>query len=165
MWIYLLRHGIAEEPAVGKSDDQRVLTPEGWDRLEAASKAWQRLAVKPDHILTSPLVRARETASVLAKAVGYGGTLREEESLVPHASTTQTITMLEGEMLSQTTAIALVGHEPHLGYLLGSLLTGHARISIPFGRGQLVGLTTESPTSLTTALRFSIDQSLAAKLT
>ena len=86
-------------------------------------------------------------------------------ALVPHAQTAQAIAALEGEMLQQTSAVALVGHEPHLGYLLGSLVTGHPRISIPFGRGQLVGLETESTTSLTTTMRFSMRQSLAAKLT
>jgi len=164
MWIYLLRHGIAENPGSGQPDEQRVLTPEGRDRLELASKAWQKLVPTPALILTSPFARARETASILAKAVGFGGELRQEGALVPHAKTEQTITVVEGELLSQTASVALVGHEPHLGYLLGSLLTGHPNISIPFGRGMLVGLETESMTNLTTILRFSLGQKLAARL-
>lgn len=165
MWIYLLRHGIAENPTLGQPDEQRALTPQGWERLERASEAWQKLVLKPNTILCSPYLRACETASVLAKASGYDGALQKEDALVPHAQTAQAIAALEGEMLQQTSAVALVGHEPHLGYLLGSLVTGHPRISIPFGRGQLVGLETESTTSLTTTMRFSMRQSLAAKLT
>lgn len=150
---------------MGQPDEQRALTQEGWDRLEIAAKAWQKLIPTPQWILTSPFLRARETASVLARAVAFRGDLRHDDSLVPHARPEQTITVLEGELLSQTASVAVVGHEPHLGYLLGSLLTGHPRISIPFQRGSLVGVETESTSNLIAGLRFSLGQKPAAKLT
>lgn len=165
MWIYLLRHGIAEDSRSGQPDEQRALTQEGWDRLEIAAKTWQKLVPTPELVLTSPLLRARETAQVLAKAVGFAGELRHEDTLVPHVRPEQTITVLEAELLSQTASLAVVGHEPHLGYLLGSLLTGHPHISIPFQRGSLVGVETESTSNLIAGLRFSLGQKLCAKLT
>jgi phosphohistidine phosphatase SixA len=115
-------------------------------------------------VLTSPDLRARETAAVFAEAVGYAGKLRDEAKLVPHGRTADTLEVLEGELLAQTASVALVGHEPHLGYLLGSLLTGHSHMSMPLKRGMLVGLETESTTNVIAGLRFSMTQRFAAKL-
>lgn len=165
MWIYLLRHGIAEDPAPGQPDEQRALTPEGLHRLENAGKAWQKLVPTPQLVLTSPYLRARQTASLFAKAVDYEGELRHEDALVPHGQPEQVITVLEGELLSRTESVAVIGHEPHLGYLLGSLLTGHSRLSVPFGRGMLTAVETTSPSNVVTRLRFSLTQKLAARLT
>ena len=114
----------------------------------------------PELVLTSPYRRARETAAVFASAVGYQGELREEPKLVPH----EALTVLEGQLLSRTTSVALVGHEPLLGYLLGSLLTGHTHLSVPFQCGMLVGLETDSATNVIAGLQFSMTQTGAAKL-
>ncbi|MGK0155742.1 MAG: phosphohistidine phosphatase [Neolewinella sp.] len=164
MWIYLLRHGIAEHPSPGSADEERRLTSEGVDRLTRAAKTWQKLITAPELVLTSPYLRARETAAVFAEAVGYAGKLRDEAKLVPHGRTADTLEVLEGELLAQTASVALVGHEPHLGYLLGSLLTGHSHMSMPLKRGMLVGLETESTTNVIAGLRFSMTQRFAAKL-
>ena len=163
MWIYLLRHGIADDPGLG-SDEERRITDEGLARLTAAAISWQKLVPTPQMVLTSPYRRARETAGVFAEAVGYQGELRDDARLVPHGSTAETLALLEGELLSQTQSVALVGHEPHLGYLLGSLLTGHAHLSVPLGRGMLVGLETESTTNVIAGLRFSLTQTAAGKI-
>ncbi len=118
----------------------------------------------PELVLTSPYRRARETAAVFASAVGYQGELREEPKLVPHGRTDEALTVLEGQLLSRTTSVALVGHEPLLGYLLGSLLTGHTHLSVPFQCGMLVGLETDSATNVIAGLQFSMTQTGAAKL-
>jgi phosphohistidine phosphatase len=165
MWIYLLRHGAAEDQLPGMADEDRKLTPAGIDRLDAASAAWQKLVPPPAILLCSPLVRARQTADIFAKAVGYRGELRTEPSLVPQAMPEQTLTVLEAELFARTESIALVGHEPHLGYLLGSLLTGHTRMAIALKKGMLVGLQTESATNVIAGLRFVLTQKLAATLT
>ena len=59
MWIYLLRHGVAEEPRAGLTDEQRALTEEGMEKLRRASPAWRRLVHTPSVVMCSPLVRAR----------------------------------------------------------------------------------------------------------
>ncbi|MFT4515605.1 MAG: phosphohistidine phosphatase [Planctomycetota bacterium] len=164
MWIYLLRHGIAEDPSLGSADEDRRLTDEGVERLTRAGKTWQKLMVAPELVLTSPYRRARETAAMFAKAVGYGGELRDEAKLVPHGRTDETLVLLEGLLLAQTASVALIGHEPNLGYLLGSLLTGHSHLSMPLKRGMLVGLETESTTNVICGLRFSMTQRIAAQL-
>ncbi|MEZ6036763.1 MAG: phosphohistidine phosphatase SixA [Planctomycetota bacterium] len=165
MWIYLLRHGIAEDPQPGQSDDERALTEQGWRRLRRAAPAWSRLVGGIDVLVSSPLRRARETATVLAEAGGFRGELRIDEGLVPGAAPALALAMLEAELLSGTDSVAVVGHEPHLGYLLGTLLTGHPRVTVPFKKGMLVGLEATSPTSLATGLRFTLTQKAAARLT
>jgi len=165
MWIYLLRHGIAEDPRPGLDDDQRALTEDGHARLAAASRAWHKLVPTPQIVLCSPFVRARETATAFAKAVGYQGDVRRDPALVPNAMPELALTVLEGEQRSRTESVALVGHEPHLGYLLGALLTGHARMSIALKKGMLIGLQTESASNVIAGLRFSLSQKLADKLT
>lgn len=164
MHIYLLRHGIAEDAGPGVADHDRALTDEGWRRLRRAAATWRRLATTPDVLLTSPLRRARQTAEVLAEAVRFAGETRVDDALVPNAPASLAMNLLEAESLSGTAAVAIVGHEPHLGYLLGALLTGHARQPIPLKKGMLVGIETESPASLVGNLRFALTQKLAGDL-
>ena len=165
MWIYLIRHGFAEAPSPGQKDEERALTQEGRSQLHLAGITWNKVVTTPDVVFTSPYLRARETATTFAEAVGFYGQLRPEAALVPHATPEQAIAMLEGELLAQTAGVAVIGHEPLLGCLLGSLLTGNPQLSIPFQQGMLAALQTESNTTLIAGLRFSLNQSAACKLT
>lgn len=165
MWIYLLRHGIAEDHRPDLPDEDRTLTDEGRKRLQRAGKAWKQLVQRPDVVMTSPLTRARQTAEEFVAATGFDADVHVDAGLVPGADTMQAVTLLEGEMLAQTDSVVVIGHEPHLGYLLGTLLTGNPRLSIPLKKGMLVALQTESTTSLVTGLRFALTQKAAARLT
>lgn len=164
MLIYLLRHGIAEDPAAGQGDHERALTDEGWKRLRRAAVAWRQLCEPPAVVLVSPLRRAQETASVLKDAVRGTGELRTEAALVPSAASSMVMKLLEAEQFAGTKCVALVGHEPHLGYVLGLLLTGHPRLAIPLKKGMLVAVETESAASLVAGLRWSLTQRAAAAL-
>jgi len=165
MWIYLLRHGVAEEPRAGLTDEQRALTEEGMEKLRRASPAWRRLVHTPSVVMCSPLVRARQTAAQFVQAVDCAVDLQIDDALTPSADPSRALTALEGEMLSRTDSVAVVGHEPHLGYLLGALLTGHPRQSIPLKKGMLVGLQVEGATTILAGLRFSLSTKAAAQLT
>ena len=164
MHIYLLRHGIAEDAAPGIGDQARALTAEGHKRLRRAMSAWRRLVAKPDVVITSPLRRAHETAELFAEATRFAGELRVDEALVPDAAPSLAMSLLEAEVLSATNAIALVGHEPHLGHLLGTLLTGHPRQAIPLKKGMLVGVETLTEHGASSELRFALSQKAAAEL-
>jgi phosphohistidine phosphatase len=165
MHIYLLRHGIAEDPGPGMRDRDRALTEEGWKRLHKAAPAWRRLCELPEMTLVSPLRRAQETAAVFCEALPGHGTLRTEAALVPEADVLVIARLLETEQLAGTRSIALIGHEPHLGYLLGMMLTGHPRQPVPLKKGMLVGLETASAASLHAGLRFAVSQRAAAAMT
>ncbi|MBL9079227.1 MAG: phosphohistidine phosphatase SixA [Planctomycetes bacterium] len=163
MRIHLLRHGIAEDHCPA-GDAGRALTDEGWKKLRRAAPSWRTLVEAPDVVFVSPLRRAQETASVFTEAVGFRGELRIEPALQPDAPPTLAASLLEAEALSGTQAVALVGHEPHLGYLLGLLLTGHPRQPIPVKKGMLVSVETASAASLVASLRFALTQRAAGEL-
>ena len=65
MIVYLLRHGIAEDPRPGQADDERALTDEGIERLTQSCKGYRRLVTEPTELHSSPLKRARQTARSL----------------------------------------------------------------------------------------------------
>ena len=165
MWIYLLRHGVAEDARPGLCDEERALTEDGKARLRRASQAWTRVVREPAVVISSPLLRARQTAETFIEAVGGGAELQISEDLVPSADPMRAITMLEGEMIARTASVALIGHEPHMGYLLGALMTGRQLAAVPLKKGMLVGLKAEGVTSLVADLRFALSQKTASKLT
>jgi len=164
MLIHLLRHGVAEDARPGVADHERALTDDGWKRLERSAPTWRRLIEPPAVILVSPLRRAQETAHVFAEAVRFRGERRTEKALVPDSPPSVVMSLLEIEALSQTKSVALVGHEPHLGYLLGALLTGNHRLPIPLKKGMLASVETETTTSLVAVLRFVLSSKTAGEL-
>jgi len=164
MWIYLLRHGIAEDGGDGLRDADRALTDEGWKKLRKSATAWRRIVEPPQIVFVSPLRRARETAAVLVEGLGGKPDLRTEDALLPSSPAAAAMSLLEAEQHSGTTSVAVVGHEPHLGYLLGLLLTGHPRLPIPLKKGMLVAVETESAASLIAAMRFALTQRAASAL-
>lgn len=147
MHAYLLRHGDSADlaPDGGFRDDQRELTPRGIEKLHLACKSYARLMVPPDRILHSPLARARQTAEILAEHTGFAGELATNDQLTPSANPAMTVDVLQGELLDGGEAIALVGHQPHLGDLLGLLLFGNQRVSLPLSKGMLAGVELNDP--------------------
>ena len=90
MQIYLLRHGIAEDASPGQADADRALTPEGMKRLREILKRARTASVSPTMIVTSPYVRARQTAEMAAEILGYTEELVPSVKLVPMASPVET---------------------------------------------------------------------------
>jgi phosphohistidine phosphatase len=163
MRIYLLRHGRAED-GFGKPDGERALTLDGREKLQAAAAAWRRLIDGLDLVVASPLRRAQETAVVLTGAVLGEPRQRTEALLTPGADPQLALEMLVAEQQQGTNNVALVGHEPHLGGLLGLLLTGEQQRSIALKKGMLVAVDLDSPTSLIGTLVFALGQKAAAAL-
>ncbi len=139
MHAYLLRHGESHDfaPDGGFQDEQRELTSKGIERLHVACKSYAQLMIQPDRILHSPLARARQTAEILAQHTNFAGDMVSHDGLTPGANPARTVDVLQGELLDGVEAIALVGHQPHLGDLLGLLLFGNVRASLPLSKGML----------------------------
>src|SRR5262247_3681236 len=88
MNLYLMRHGIAvdsDQPGP-EADGARPLTQKGLKRTRRAARGLRRLGVSFDGILTSPLVRARQTAEIVADALGLADYLDEIPELTPENS-------------------------------------------------------------------------------
>ena len=119
--IYIVRHAIAAERGDAYPDDAvRPLTPDGIDRFRQVAKGLAWLDVRVDRILTSPLVRARQTADILADELPGKPQVIETDALVPGATFDELRTHLAD--FSRCSSVALVGHEPGVGELAARLL-------------------------------------------
>src|SRR5437764_6692342 len=119
--IYLVRHGIAVDPAEKGSldDDARPLTAKGRRRFRRLARAFVQLGEPPDFIFTSPLVRAAQTAEILAGALRMSevGVLDE---LRPEAGVGGLLTET-GRRVKDEQSVALVGHDPQMTQLVITL--------------------------------------------
>jgi phosphohistidine phosphatase len=130
--LYLVRHGIAADPTPDRPDDAaRPLTEEGAARLRVQFKALGRLDVAIEHVLTSPLVRAMQTAALLADSLKPAPAVTVIEALRPGARFDTLLAELA--RLPLVTGVALVGHEPSIGMVAARLLG--ARDPIGFKKG------------------------------
>jgi phosphohistidine phosphatase len=130
--LFLIRHGIAEERGDAWPDDnKRPLSEDGIERFQRSARGLARLDVWIDVVLSSPLVRARQTADIVASAFDPRPSIITIESLAPEGSYASLLTDLEKH--GRKTRIALVGHEPNIGEL-GARLIG-SRHSFEFKKG------------------------------
>jgi phosphohistidine phosphatase len=130
--LYLIRHGLAEERGENWPDDaKRPLTAEGVTRLRRSARGLARLGVSLDLMLTSPLVRARQTAETLAADFDPRPAIVVMDALAPEGSIQAVIADLHKH--AKRTRIALVGHEPGIGELAARL--AGARQALQFKKG------------------------------
>jgi phosphohistidine phosphatase len=148
--LYLVRHAIAAERGDEWPDDsKRPLTEAGINRFKEAVEGLAWLDVGIDEIFTSPLVRAKQTATLLAHGLGNKTSVKTLDALAPGHSPRQV--MIELSRAAKRHRIALVGHEPGLGELAAHLL-GSPRV-LPFKKGgacqiAIQGLTSRRPGEL-----------------
>ncbi len=139
MEIYLIRHGAAYEK---EEDPERHLNNDGVNQCHLTGQALKRLGVQLDLIVSSPKNRARQTAEIIAKEVGY---LREEikitETLEPTALPKSTISYLNN--FADAKRIMLAGHLPLLGHLASELLINTSEISFYFEPAAVCHINTE----------------------
>ena len=124
MQIYLLRHGIAEDPKPGRPDAERPLTAEGRDKLRRVLKRARTADLDPSLILSSPYRRALETAAVAAEVLAYKGEIGRTRTLVPEASPFDA--WEEIRQHKDERAILLSSHEPLMSSMVSFLLDSPA---------------------------------------
>jgi phosphohistidine phosphatase len=115
MLVFLIRHGHAEK---GEPDATRPLSDRGRDEARALGERLANHATPPRLVLTSPLLRARQTAEAVAQATG--AEMRVDERLAPGATEEHFRNVLE----DATDAVAVVGHQPDCS-LFATALTGN----------------------------------------
>jgi phosphohistidine phosphatase len=139
--LYLIRHGIAEERGDAWPDDgKRPLTDRGVTRLRKEARGLVRLGVTFDVMVTSPLVRARQTADAIAASFDSRPPIVTAESLAPGGSYQAVLADLEKQ--SKRSRIALVGHEPGIGELAARLIG--SRHPIEFKKGAICRIDLET---------------------
>jgi phosphohistidine phosphatase len=136
--LYILRHAIAEDRRPGLADARRVLTDEGRDKLKRVLLRARSAGVELSLILTSPLLRARQSAEMAADVLKYGGTIVETKALAPQASVEETWTEIRRR--ASQGAILVCGHEPHLSKLVAHVLAS-PNLQVDMKKGALVRIT------------------------
>ncbi len=138
MQLYFLRHGLAEDREQWtNNDDQRPLTAKGKKRMAKEGKRMKELGIEPNIILTSPLVRAKQTAEIAAEQLDLENKVKEDARLGPGFAVPAV-----KEILSEyrdAGSIMLVGHEPDFSETVGSLV-GSGRVVCKKGGLALVEL-------------------------
>jgi phosphohistidine phosphatase len=139
--LYLIRHGVAEERGEAWPDDnKRPLTEEGMIRLRKSMRGLARVGVSFDIILTSPLVRTRQTAEIVASVFDPRPHIAAVDSLAPGGSHQAVLAELEKH--SRRSRIALVCHEPGMGELASRLIG--SRHPLEFKKGAICRIDVET---------------------
>jgi len=121
MQLYILRHAIAVPRGTpGYPNDDRPLTEEGIAKMTEGAKGIKEAAGSFDLIITSPLIRALDTAKITAEVTGYENQIIITEHLLP-GSPQRTLFKFIADY-KHLEKILLVGHEPHLGFLASKLV-------------------------------------------
>lgn len=135
--LWLVRHAPAQE--AGDDDAGRALSERGRRRFERVTLGLDALGVEFDHLLTSPLLRARQTAQLIA------GHAREEPRVLEALAAAPDAELLAAIGACAGSSVALVGHEPWLSQLLSWLVLGSrdAPAGLAFKKGGLAWLSGE----------------------
>jgi phosphohistidine phosphatase len=145
MTLYLLRHAVAvERGSPGYPDDSlRPLTPKGERRMRRIAEGMLRLGLSFDLILSSPYLRAKQTAAIVADIFDTPERLHIAAMLAPDGNPRHLIEALNGRYKAQQDVL-LVGHEPYLSRLISTLVSGSPDIQVAMKKGGLCKLSVET---------------------
>lgn len=137
MNLYLMRHGaaLAAADTQAASDFGRPLNHKGVKRLRRAGRGLRRLEIRFDAILTSPLLRARQTAEIIAARIDQESIVEELAELSPDGSVERLLSVLARYRDRQH--VLLVGHEPLLSKTIETLLGSGQELAVELGKGSL----------------------------
>jgi phosphohistidine phosphatase len=139
--IYLVRHGLAaERGSEFPDDDDRPLTSEGIERMRVQVLGLRELGVRIDRVLTSPLVRAAQTAELLASGIACPDPPVLVDALRPGGRYDAVLASLA--RLGDDRAVALVGHMPSIGEIASRLIG--ARDALAFKKGAVCCIETDA---------------------
>lgn len=140
MEILLLRHGIAEDARPGQADAERALTREGKQKLRALLRRLAKAGVRPSLVLTSPYLRARQTAEIARDVLAPDAMIVPARALAP-GSTPQEA-WEEIRLYSNQPSVLCSSHEPLCSELAGYLL-GAPGLPIDFKKGAMMRIDTD----------------------
>jgi phosphohistidine phosphatase len=145
MKLYILRHGEAVEHGDPRypNDSDRPLTPKGTRRSRTLARVLRDLEVSFGVILSSPLVRARETAEIVQREMRLRSRVELTEHLAPLGDAEELVHRLN-EIGPTPGGILLVGHEPGLSSLISLLCTGGTDLSLSLKKGGLCRMEVDS---------------------
>ena len=140
MELWLLRHAAAEDRSPSGRDEDRSLTKEGAERAQAVARGLAALEPGIELVLTSPYLRARQTAEPAVEELGLEKSFRDSRALEPGSDPEEILGEAEAEGHD---SVLLVGHQPHLGILLGRLVCGTPGSEIPLKKAAVARVSLE----------------------
>lgn len=141
MNLYLIRHAIAEEESPSVEDRQRALTEKGAKKMRNIAKGLKTLGIEFDYIISSPYVRAQQTAEILGDVFKLRKRIVISESIAPMGDPSQLLAEINEKYT--VNSLAIVGHEPYLSNLISLLTAGGAPLEMTFKKGGVCYLTTD----------------------
>src|ERR1700733_5815370 len=146
MNLYILRHAIAlDHSEWKKADSDRPLSEDGIRKMKKAAKGIRRMGLQLDWILTSPFRRAYDTAQIVAKEFKLEDKLKVTKMLAVGGDSKALVRHL-GLNFRSWESVLLVGHQPSLGQLIGTLVTDNQDLDLEFDKGSLAKLSSDSLT-------------------
>jgi phosphohistidine phosphatase len=145
MNLYILRHGIAVDQGTPgyENDADRPLTREGERKLQRIARAMKALDLDIDLILTSPYVRARQTAECVAELLKLSRKLEFTNTLTPGGDSSQLVELIARRQPPPENVL-LVGHEPYLSGLVSLLVAGAEGFAVVLKKGGLCKLSVDA---------------------
>jgi phosphohistidine phosphatase len=137
--LYLIRHGIAAEPEEYETDAERPLTKEGDRKTRKVAQRLYELEIQFDLILTSPLLRAKQTAQIL-QTVFPSTKIEESAALAPSGDIQNWLEWYQQWQETGSLRLALVGHQPDLGNWAETLLWGRTQDALILKKAGIIGL-------------------------
>jgi len=147
--LYVIRHGKAIQRGTISRDEERWLMPDGRAAFRATARLLAERKLELDLIVTSPLIRAVQTADILAEALKYEGDLLVSPELSPGFSREGLLRLVTES--SSARRLAIVGHEPDLGDVTASLFSLNGSLTLK--KGMVVAMEWD-PAAPGTAARF-----------
>ena len=132
MQLLIIRHGTAEEASANGDDASRSLTKAGKKEMKEVTAGLETIVDSIDAIAASPLLRAQQTAEIVAKA--YDGLSVDTVDALRPESDPGALGDWLGEQASAE-VVAVVGHEPHLGLLVTWFMTGAGNSRVALSKG------------------------------
>jgi len=135
MDLFVLRHGKAEQSSEDAEDSTRALTARGRKEIRDIARWMRKEKFQFDTIASSPLIRASETAGIVARVLDQKDRLVVWDELAPGGD--PDTVCYHATQSSNNESVLIVGHEPELSALVGRIISGGATVSVILSKGSL----------------------------
>jgi len=141
--LYLVRHGIAADATAGQRDFDRALTDKGDSRMREVVQGMARAGLVPEVVVSSPLVRAVQTAEILVEELELTTDILICDAMSPGGRTEELLDLLNHAAPEQD--VAAVGHMPDLVHHLLNVIGGGAGLDVAFKKGGVAAVDFDGP--------------------
>ena len=137
MELYFLRHAMAAEPGTVDitHDSERPLTSEGIEKMKEEARGMQCMGLTFDQVVSSPYMRAAETAEIVTKGLKFKGKIKFTDLLIPNAEFKTFFKLLKEFQVDDK--VLLVGHLPSLEEFTSRLISGQSTAAMDYKQGSL----------------------------